>query len=118
MTMLACVSTLLAAFQSASIANGDFEAKLDRDGEIHGWKLAAGAGNGGTSPSSEVVLDPAIKHGGKQSLRFTGDNHTRVWQIATQEIDVLPGATCTLRAFAKTENVRPEKVEGEIPQFM
>ena len=101
-----------------SIKNGDFEAKPPKDGSIPGWFLSVGATNGGSAPLSTVEMDSQVRKGGRQSLRFSGNGRTRAWRIAKQEVPARPGARYRLRAFAKTENVRKEKVEGtEITQF-
>ncbi|HKE00350.1 MAG TPA: carbohydrate binding domain-containing protein, partial [Planctomycetota bacterium] len=107
----------LALTQGSLLANGDFEAKPAKDAPIAGWTVDVGARNAGNEPLSELVLDKVDKHGGKQSLRLAGNDKTRAWQIVKQEVAVRPGAKCTLRAWAKADKVRPEKVDGTIPQF-
>lgn len=88
------------------LANGDFEARARGDA-IAGWTLELGAQNGATKPESKVELDKKEKHGGKASLRFSGDRNTRGWLIAKQEIPVRPGGDYTLEGWTKTAGVAP-----------
>lgn len=89
------------------LANGGFEEKSAKDGAPAGWTLELGAQNGATKPESKVELDPRERHGGKASLRFTGDANTRGWRILKQPIEVRPGGQYTLEAWTKTDGVRP-----------
>src|SRR5688572_3695664 len=69
--------------------------------------LETGAQNGATKPESEVELDAKEKHGGKTSLRLSGDTSTRGWRILKQPIEVRPGGKYTLEAWTKTAGVKP-----------
>ncbi|MEW6741695.1 MAG: hypothetical protein AB1486_02955 [Planctomycetota bacterium] len=101
-----------------TIENGDFEKRPGRDGSIPGWELSIGAMNGATAPVSVVEIDPKVKHGGRSSLKFSGDNTTRAWQIARQEVTLRPGGKYRLTGWARTQDVRQEKVRGtNITQF-
>src|SRR5690349_4659220 len=87
--------------------NGGFEEKPGKDGLPPGWSLELGAQNGATKPESKVELDAKEKHGGKASLRFSGDAQTRGWMILKQPIEVRPGGKYSLEAWTKTAGVKP-----------
>lgn len=89
------------------LLNGGFEEKVGRDGAPSGWTLEIGAQNGATKPESKVEPDSKEKHGGKASLRFSGNESTRGWRILKQPIEVRPGGKYTLEAWAKTAGVKP-----------
>jgi hypothetical protein len=91
----------------APLANGGFEDKLQKDGAPTGWILELGAQNGAQEPESKVELDTKEKHGGKASLRLSGDTSTRGWRILKQPIEVRPGGKYTLEAWTKTAKVQP-----------
>lgn len=56
----------LAAETRIALANGDFEAAASRDGRPSGWSIFQHAGD----KSYAFVVDPAVTHGGKQSVRI------------------------------------------------
>jgi len=101
-----------------SIKNGDFEAKPDKDGGIPNWRVAIGARNGGDEPAATVKIDTKEKHGGHASLCLSGDDQTRGWKSAQQDLPLRVGGAYRLTLWAKTEKVHQETVRGtSIQQF-
>ncbi len=98
---------MLALAGGDSTHEADFEAKPTRSEPVPGWTLELGARNGATKPESVVEIDRKERHGGKASLRLSGDSNTRGWLIAKQEIPVRPGGKYELEAWTKTEGVKP-----------
>ncbi len=90
----------------ALLKNGGFEEKAGKDVAPPGWTLELGAQNGATKPESKVELDLKEKHGGKASLRFSGDAATRGWMILKQSIEVRPGGKYSLEAWTRTAGVK------------
>ena len=97
---------LLASGEGAALVNGDFDGKSGK-GRPEGWTFELGAQNGATKPESKVELDTKEKHGGKAALRFRGNESTRGWLIAKQEIEVRPGGEYRLEAWTRTAGVQP-----------
>jgi hypothetical protein len=91
----------------APLVNGGFDEKRAKDAAPPGWTRELGAQNGAQKPESKVELDTQVKHGGKASLRFSGDASTRGWRILKQPIEVRPGGKYTLEAWTKTDGVEP-----------
>ncbi len=89
------------------VRNAGFEATASEKEPVPGWALELGAQNGAEEPRSEVELDGETRHGGKASLHFAGDEQTRGWIIAKQEIEVRPGGYYQLGAWTRTAGVRP-----------
>lgn len=104
---LVFVTVLLGGGTPAPLQNAGFEEKAAKDAAPPGWTLEMGAQNGATKPESEVALDAKEKHGGKASLRLSGDANTRGWRILKQPIEVRPGGTYVLEAWTKTAGVKP-----------
>jgi hypothetical protein len=104
---------------AVGLENGSFEAKVDKDGAIPGWKLVVGATNGANEPLSIGKIDSKEKHGGHASLFVSGDDTTRAWRSAQQTLDdVRPGGTYRLSGWTKTKDVRAETIKGtSIHQF-
>ena len=105
-----CQLFLLAALSPSGeepLQNPGFEARSSRSEPVPGWVLELGARNGAKKPESTVELDRKERHGGRASLRFSGDANTRGWLIARQEIPVRPGGKYELEAWTRAEGVRP-----------
>ncbi len=98
--------------QSFTLANPDFEAPTAPGAPPTGWTMEMGAYNEGREPASTVVLDTQVTHGGKASLRLSGDQKTRLWYALKQELPVRPEGIYTLKGFARAEGVRREIVFG------
>ena len=106
--MLASVMLALSLLSGETLPrNGGFEEKPGKDAAPPGWSLELGAQNGATKPESKVELDTKEKHGGKASLRLSGDAQTRGWMILKQPIEVRPGGKYSLEAWTKTAGVKP-----------
>lgn len=89
------------------LRNPDFEAQPSEKDPVPGWVLELGAQNGAQEPRSMVEIDGETRHGGNASVHFAGDENTRGWIIAKQEIEVRPGGTYQLQAWTRTAGVRP-----------
>lgn len=101
------ITTLWLGGDKPSLQNGGFEEKAAKDSAPPGWTFELGAQNGAPKPECEIAPDAQVKHGGKASLRFTGDASTRGWRLMKQAIEVRPGGTYTLEAWTKTTGVKP-----------
>jgi len=113
--MLALAAVLFSVGER--LANGDFEAPAV-PGAIAGWAFEYGARNGGYEPASRVELDEVVKHSGRASLHFVGDDKVRAWRAARQEFEARPGATYTLKASLKSKDIRSEKLAGgQVQQY-
>lgn len=96
----------------AGIVNGGFESPAADDGLPSGWTSSVGANNGGNLPLSRVAVDGEVAHDGRASLRLSGDAQVRAWRTLEQDLEVRPGGTYALKAFARTRDVRRETVSG------
>lgn len=115
MLLTLVLSTVLGP-QSFSLTNPDFEVASPTGELPAGWTLEVGATNDGQEPSSTVALDTQVAHGGKASVRFSGDQSTRGWYALKQEVPVRPEGLYTLKAFARADGVRRETVRGTTVQ--
>lgn len=115
MLLALLLSTALRS-QSISLANPDFEVA---NGNLPaGWVLEIGATNEGQAPTSTVALDTQVTHGGKSSVRLSGDQTTRAWYALKQDVPVRPEGLYRLKGFARADGVRREVVRGtESQQF-
>lgn len=94
------------------VRNGSFEAPPGENGALSGWTIEVGAHHGANLPVSRVETDAREPKSGAKSLHLSGDASVRSWRMARQSIEVRPGGTYTLRAFARTADVRQEVVKG------
>src|SRR5688572_5630792 len=101
--MLWMAIALAAVAGDKGLQNGGF----DDSRALAGWTLELGAQNGAQEPKSVVELDTQEQHGGRASLRFSGDQATRGWLAAKQQIEVRPGAKYSLEAWSKTAGIEP-----------
>lgn len=104
---LACAAIVFGDGTPLPLRNGGFEEKTAKDGAPAGWTFDLGAQNGAPTPVSEVGPDAREKHGGKASLRFTGDANTRGWRVLKQAIEVRPGGAYELESWVRTAGVKP-----------
>ena len=84
------------------IINGNFEAPALGHGELEGWQTVQAGG----MRSYDFDLDPAVKHGRKQSLRITSTGsgqYGSVFQLVP--VDGLGGRTLELSAWIRTAQV-------------
>lgn len=90
------------------VKNGGMEVDADGNGVPDDWVLA------GPMPNAKVTLDPAVKHGGEKSVKYSDPvglgNHFRL----TQVVPVEPGKNYVCSLWLKGENVKALSDGGPI----
>lgn len=98
------------------LEDGSFEA----DGTLGTtWSLEdAIVLSGVRSPVNDVEIDGGTYLDGRRALRIYNSAETRLFQAATQRVEIVPGMRIRARTHHKTENVRAEYQQNESDLYL